>query len=668
MAIFSGTRQQPQYTRPLYGTHGTYTLSAGMSVPYFLTAMPIERAIEELKTHEQIPANLDNRWSLSELFQREIDQERVLKELVNGYLSDPRKLKFFNALTIVLMPKAADGKLLDMFPASDYEPPIPFDGADEEDSQWNHTAAEKRSFGGVQYIQVGSSGRLRWNPETVHAVAVDGQHRLHALRIYKDTVKGRSLSTIEKETVIPVIFVLIAPEAGFENERAGAESSIRTLSRELFTDLNKNAKAVDRARELILDDWSVEARCMRTLVTSETARDSEQLLPLTLVRWQEENNRFDTSYYLNSLVHLDLLLDSILELKPPRDPMEKDQVLEYIDSINTSLGEEGELRAGDRSLKQVYQDEYLDSDANPIRPFSRLPSAFLEASVEGFRRLHHPWILKALLEFKPYKRLLAYAREHDLIEGVFGQYHAQTRAHRALIEDTQKASDENWKKREILDHIAAIEDIKGPAVGEGADWSYKAIFQKAMVRLARVVEFEQKGDPVLGSIDDVLTLLDTLYDRGVLRINRSLPNHEYGLWAFIGTNPVGGKIKVARATEDRLLAILSLWYYANRKVVQDAAAEEPKKWTARKLLAYFDTATAVSTWPGCQDAVDRLHKAMDTAVLHGRDLAQLKERTRKNKVRERLAAVLRAGIVAPLESDEGDEGEVEEAGAESTPS
>ena len=60
------------------------------------------------------------------------------------------------------------------------------------------------------------------------------------------------------------IFVLVAPEAGFENEREGTDSSIRTLSRELFSDLNKNAKAVDRARELILDDWSIGARSMRS--------------------------------------------------------------------------------------------------------------------------------------------------------------------------------------------------------------------------------------------------------------------------------------------------------------------------------------------------------------------------------------------------------------------
>jgi hypothetical protein len=654
MIIFSGTQKQPVYNRPLYGSHGKYTLSAGVAVPYFLTAMPIERAIEELKIQDQIPPNLDNRWSLSELFQREIDHDRVKKQLVNGYLSDPKKLKFFNALTIVLMPKSSDGKLLDKFPPSEFEPPIPFEAGDPEDGMWNHEHATRVSFGGVQYVMVGSSGRLRWDPEKVHAVAVDGQHRLCALRIYKDNIKDRSLSAVERDTVIPVIFVLIASEAGFANERTGAESSIRTLSRELFTDLNKNAKAVDRARELILDDWSIEALCMRTLVTAETARDSTEVLPLTLVRWQEENNRFDQGYYLNSLVHLDLLLDSVLKLEPPRNPMEKDEVLAYIKSISDSLHESGELSDGERSLRQVYLDEYLDGDGDPVRPFTRLPTAFLEAAVDGFKRLHKPWILKVLRDFKPYRNLLEYARAHSLIEGVFGQYHAQTSAHRKLIEDMQKGSDESWFKREILDQVKAIEAIKGPAVGAGADWSFKAIFQKSVIRLVRLVEFEQHGDPVLGTVQDVIALLDELYDKSILRIDRLLPEHEYGLWAFIGTNPVGGKIKVAKTTEDRLLAILRLWYYANRKIVQDATLDEPKAWNARKLLQFFDTATAVSTWPECKNDVELLHRAMDTAVLHGKDPSQVKERTRKNAVRERLAEVLKAGIIGPLESGDAE--------------
>ena len=241
-----------------------------------------------------------------------------------------------------------------------------------------------------------------------------------------------------------------------------------------------------------------------------------------------------------------------------------------------------------------------------------------------------------------------------MIEGVFGQYHAQTTAHRKLIEDQQSAADENWYKREILDHITAIEAIKGPVAGNGADWSFKAIFQKSLIRLARLVEFEQKGDPVLGKVEDIISLLDALYDKGILKIDRPLPEHEYGLWAFIATNPVGGKIKVRKSTEDRLLAILRLWYYANRKIVQDAALEEPKRWTVRKLVAFFDTATAVSTWPKCKDDVELLHRAIDTAVLHGKDPTQVKERARKNKVRERLSEVLRAGIIAPIESDDSD--------------
>lgn len=658
--VFSGTQQQPHYNRPLYGIHGKYTLSAGVSVPYFLTAMPIERAIEELKIHEQIPANLDNRWSLKELFQREIDKKRVDKELVNGYLSDPKKLKFFNALTIVLMPKKEDGQLLDKFPPADFDPPIPFDGADAVDKQWGEQVdAKKVNFGGVQYITLGGDGRLRWDPNKVHAVAVDGQHRLYALRVYKDQVRGRTLNNIERNTLIPVIFVLVAPEAGFENEREGSEISIRTLSRELFTDLNKNAKAVDRARELILDDWSIEARCMRTLVTGETARDSAEVLPLTLVRWQEENNRFDQGYYLNSLVHLDLLLDSVLQLDPPRDPMDKDKVQAYIQSINETLGDNGQLKDGDRSLEAVYREEYLDNEQNPVRPLSRLPAAFLEAAVEGFTRLHRPWILKVLLGFKPYKLLLGFAREKNLIEGVFGQFHAQTSYHRSLIRDMQKASDENWYNREILQPIAEIEEIKGPAVGEGADWSFKAIFQKALVRLVRVVEFEQKGDALLGNVDDVLAVFDALYDRGTFRIDRELPGHEYGLWAFIGTNPVGGSIKVAKTTEDRLLAVLRLWYYANRKVQHDAAQEEPKRWTARQLLQHFDTEVAKSTWPACLEAVQMLSRTMDTPVLHGRELSQVPERRRKNKVRSRLAAVLKMGLITEIEADEDDEGGTE---------
>ena len=124
--------------------------------------------------------------------------------------------------------------------------------------------------------------------------------------------------------------VLLHKDVGFINQQDQTDNSIRKISRELFTDLNKNAKTVDRARELILDDKSIHARCVRTLVTNTTPQDDTNSLPLSLVRWQDNNNRFDESYYLNSLVHLDLIVKDLLSLKEPSDPMDARKVKKFI--------------------------------------------------------------------------------------------------------------------------------------------------------------------------------------------------------------------------------------------------------------------------------------------------------------------------------------------------
>ena len=82
MTLFHDGRTEPAYTKPLYGTHAQFTLSTGVSLPYFLTAMEIERAIDELKIHDEVSPSLDRKWSLSELFQREVDEDRVKDEKI----------------------------------------------------------------------------------------------------------------------------------------------------------------------------------------------------------------------------------------------------------------------------------------------------------------------------------------------------------------------------------------------------------------------------------------------------------------------------------------------------------------------------------------------------------------------------------------------------------
>src|SRR5215813_8085397 len=98
-----------KFNKPIYGLAGQFTLSQGIALPYFTCNLDINRAVDELRIAEQFPASLENRWSLNELFQREIDEERIEQEIIRGYLLDTKKIKFFNAITIVLMPKDPKG-------------------------------------------------------------------------------------------------------------------------------------------------------------------------------------------------------------------------------------------------------------------------------------------------------------------------------------------------------------------------------------------------------------------------------------------------------------------------------------------------------------------------------------------------------------------------------
>lgn len=641
MLIISKNQNPTRYNKPIYGLTGIYTLSEGVSLPYFSALLDIDRAIDELRIAEQIPASLDTQWSIKELFQREIDEKRIELDIIKSYLLDPKKLKFFNAITIVLMPKGGDDKILDSFIESEeFVPPaIPYDSSNEEDALWNQEGANHANFGGVQFVSIGLSARLRWDEDRVLAVAVDGQHRLWSLRTFRESPKfrGGTLRSAEKQTKIPVIFVLLHESAGFQVSQGDKDYSIRSIARELFTDLNKNAKTVDRARELILDDRNITAQCVRTLVTEKTSEDSDEVIPLSLVRWQEDSNRFDTSYYLNSLVHLDLLVSELLDLSAPKDPMEKSQVLSFINSVNTSLGvDDKEVEFEGRPLSSYYLEDCCDEDGNPQTPLSRLPDNYLQSAVEGFKSNFRPWLLKLLLEFLPYRNLLDYARERNLICGEFGSFHAQTSKHRSIIKEQENTSDPDWHRREILEPERVISSMKSD------EWAFKAIFQKAMVRLGKMVEFQSK-DKNLGNVGDLLEFFNRLYKQDVLKVYTPLTEQPFRLWTFIAINPGNDKIKVARAVEDRIFYILSLWYFGTRKLQIDASTGKFHSST-RKLLNFFSAGKSTAQWPDCKKAYEALYRAFDTSAFYGRDSDNITEEQKKELVLDRFARVFATGL------------------------
>jgi hypothetical protein len=647
--IIAPSSSSTQFNKPVYGFRGEYTLAPAVSVPYLNATLDLERVIKELKTYDQVPPNLAAIWSLEELYQREIDYDRIDREIVNGYLKDAAKLKFFNAITVVLFPKDVKGLISNSF--DDYPGNAPTIPVEDYPLDQSFAKAATVSFGGVQYSSLEGFGRLRWDMNRVEAVAVDGQHRLAALRRWHES-KQQVMSDFERQTKIPVLFVLLHASAGFKY--GNALSGLRSISREIFTDLNKNAKKVDEARELILDDRSLTALCARRLVTPEAARDDKRLLPLSLVRWQEPNVRFDQSYYLNSLLNLHQLVEVTLQLDEPSNPLDKGQAERFVKSLNDALGAGKELSDGVKSLSEYFTEHYIGADEEMERPLKHLPETYLRAAIEQFQALHMPYVLKFVTTLKPYAEVLDYARSNQLITGLFGQWHAQPADHRRQLEDELARDNPHWKLNEIDRHIKAIMEIKYPA---GRDtWAFKVIFQKAVLRVIRRIGFEHAAESErLGNTDDVIRILNKLYAKHVLDILYKLPDDAlYGLWAFIALTPSTQKIRVSKRVEDDLVSLLALGYFMNRKYEWDRSQGREGVRDPAKLLKYFGSASSgderpVVLWPGCNGDHSRvLGTLADNAhvwhgnqrVFEGSSVDRVKAK-RQRLARQRLALILR---------------------------
>src|SRR5262249_1906519 len=140
---------------------------------------------------------------------------RVEREIV-PYLRSAEKPQFFNSLSIALLPYDLDAAELapDFDESRNWQPP---DLADSE------RFARLLRIGPITFGfwedfnspgDAGFSlGQIRWNPDQVFAVAIDGQHRLAAIKRIADDDTGRRARLAE--TRVPVILLLFDPAVGY---------------------------------------------------------------------------------------------------------------------------------------------------------------------------------------------------------------------------------------------------------------------------------------------------------------------------------------------------------------------------------------------------------------------------------------------------------------------
>lgn len=379
---------------------GAYTLSA-WTVPYFSTTMSLRDAAQSLRLATDFPGAERIQWRLDELYQRDINWPRVERKII-PYLKDSENPQFFNALTIALLPLRPNTDLRRQFSAYDDWSPPDLENPERFDKQ---VKIGPISFGyweewGALGDLEARTGQLRWNPDEVFAVALDGQHRLAAIQQVVQTEAPGSAGLVSSH--VPIILLILDDKLGY---RAPGSRALVDVLRMLFIDLNKHARTVSRARQILLDDKDPHSVCVRRLIGECLTHGNEDLsktpprLPLGLIDWHTEQAKFDDGPYVGTVLGLDGLVAEALGAKPITDYTAYGAIRKQIRAIRTSTG-----------LDLSEARKRLDRIAElALQPFSYLDvpeNNELEKIGTAFSEVWNGPITTILTTFRPYANVV----------------------------------------------------------------------------------------------------------------------------------------------------------------------------------------------------------------------------------------------------------------------
>lgn len=375
------------YQRKHPGIYGEFGAGANARVRFIQTAMHPESLLS-VSLISSLPGS--EKWDVKDLFQRNVDSERVTNSIM-PYLESKQKIKFFNPLTLVVLPLDETGKAVNK-----QLPRL------EKKNEEKFVLWENSPFYQLRVSNDGVYGAIEWNSEKCRLVAIDGQHRLSAIqRIYRQPEPKVEISSWK----VPVVIIVI------EKDDPAVESfSLLQLIRNTFVYINTQAVRINASREILLNDESPVAICTQEFVRYCHKNDTRPLesredkrIPLLAIDW-----RGDTS---NERVFVSpAALKSVEEIK---------------------LWHEAYLIGEDFSDDQR-NELYIDDAIPPLHGFRK--DGALSASEADTVRSHYsekilPGLMHFIEEFIPYKDYIAnirlierqYINQSDIMQHAFMQ-------------------------------------------------------------------------------------------------------------------------------------------------------------------------------------------------------------------------------------------------------
>jgi hypothetical protein len=263
--------QVSAYGEKKHGIWGTLGSGAGCDV-HFIQTVLTGRDLDNIKLISDIPES--KKWSIKDLFQRNIDQKRVEEGLVQ-YLNDPDRIKFFNPITLILLPHNTKNDIIKDIPFLSKQ------GAVKDASGITFDEIEYDQFYKLGFSQTLQIGKFEWNKENTFVVAIDGQHRLSALKKLKQSGK----STF-KDWKIPAVLLCIHKE-----DESQVKVSLLEAVRRVFIDINNKSERITEARKILLNDALVLDVVSQEIIEFSHSSNDSRRVPLVFFNWRGDNDK-----------------------------------------------------------------------------------------------------------------------------------------------------------------------------------------------------------------------------------------------------------------------------------------------------------------------------------------------------------------------------------------
>ena len=352
------------YNRQLNGVYGEFGAGAGVQAFYLQSAITPGQ-LDWISLISDIQGS--ECWPVRDLFQRDVDNGRI-KESLLPYLQDPEKIKFFNPITLTVLPMDANGTAV-----LTKMPRVVESSKEEHDRRWRYL--ERKNYYRVGWVEDSPQyGELEWNDTRSRLVAIDGQHRLSALKRFLRDEKVLSHRDFMNWR-IPAVIV------SFRSGEGRAEPpSVLEVVRSIFVYINTEAKVVNEARQILLSDDSVNDVCTQELLERSHKNDlrsglehDPHCLPLLFYDWRGEESE-------RRQVHAPASVKNVEEIRnwfrwyvlgeDFKDDQETALGIDPTHSLHQAFHDEKLSHAASKELRELVNKDVLPALAHLLENFS----------------------------------------------------------------------------------------------------------------------------------------------------------------------------------------------------------------------------------------------------------------------------------------------------------